>query len=131
MIEFVIKFKKYLKIRLLQIFRVNKIFQILIFFERVLKSKYYKNSLLKKVFNEKDKEFYFIYDLSVSPISYGDFIYSTFFATAIFQGSEEAGVAAWGKAVTVSSLIIAFISPIMGAIADRGGYRKLFLILTP
>ena len=79
MIEFIIKSKKYLKIRLLQIFRVNQIFQIFIFFERILKSKYYKNNLLEKIFNEKNKEFYFIYDLSVSPISYGDFIYSTFF----------------------------------------------------
>ena len=56
------------------------------------------------------------------------FIYSTFFASTIFLGSEEAGVAAWGKAITISSLIVAFLSPIMGVIADRGGYRKLFLI---
>jgi len=71
-----------------------------------------------------------IYDFANHPFTtiFVTFIYSTFFATAIFQGSEEAGVAAWGKAVTVSSLIIAFMSPIMGAIADKGGYRKLFLI---
>ncbi|MBI44643.1 MAG: MFS transporter [Candidatus Marinimicrobia bacterium] len=56
------------------------------------------------------------------------FIYSTFFASTIFLGSEEAGVAAWGKAITISSLIVAFLSPFMGAIADRGGYRKLFLM---
>ena len=56
------------------------------------------------------------------------FIYSTFFASTIYLGTEEAGVAAWGKAITISSLIVAFLSPIMGAIADRGGYRKLFLI---
>ena len=56
------------------------------------------------------------------------FIYSTFFASTIFLGSEESGVAAWGKAITISSLIVAFLSPIMGVIADRGGYRKLFLI---
>ena len=56
------------------------------------------------------------------------FIYSTFFASTIFIGTEEAGIAAWGKAITISSLFVAFLSPIMGAIADRGGYRKLFLI---
>ena len=56
------------------------------------------------------------------------FIYSTFFASTIFLGSEESGVSAWGKAITISSIIVAILSPIMGAIADRGGYRKLFLI---
>ena len=56
------------------------------------------------------------------------FIYSTFFASTIFIGTEEAGIAAWGKAITISSLFVAFLSPIMGAIADKGGYRKLFLI---
>ena len=56
------------------------------------------------------------------------FIYSTFFATTIFLGSEEAGVSAWGKAITISSLIVAFLSPIMGTIADKGGYRKIFLV---
>ena len=51
-----------------------------------------------------------------------------YFASTIFLGSEEAGGSAWGKAITVSSIIVAILSPIMGAIADRGGYRKLFLI---
>ena len=71
-----------------------------------------------------------IYDFANQPFTTitVTFIYSTFFASTIFLGSEEAGVSAWGKAITISSLIIAFLSPIMGAIADRGGYRKLFLI---
>jgi len=56
------------------------------------------------------------------------FIYSVFFINTIFIGTEEAGIAAWAKAITISSIIIALLSPIMGAIADRGGYRKLFLI---
>jgi len=71
-----------------------------------------------------------IYDFANQPFTTitVTFIYSTFFASTIFLGTEEAGVSAWGKAITISSLIIAFLSPIMGAIADRGGYRKLFLI---
>ena len=71
-----------------------------------------------------------IYDFANQPFTTitVTFIYSTFFASTIFLGSEEAGVSAWGKAITISSLIIAFLSPIMGAIADRGGHRKLFLI---
>ncbi len=71
-----------------------------------------------------------IYDFANQPFTtiIVTFIYSTFFASTIFSGSEEAGVSAWGKAITISSLIIAFLSPIMGVIADRGGYRKLFLV---
>ena len=71
-----------------------------------------------------------IYDFANQPFTtiIVTFIYSTFFASTIFLGTEEAGVSAWGKAVTISSLIVALLSPIMGAIADRGGYRKLFLI---
>ena len=65
-----------------------------------------------------------IYDFANQPFTTITitFIYSTFFASTIFLGSEEAGVSAWGKAITISSLIVAFLSPIMGAIADRGGY---------
>jgi len=71
-----------------------------------------------------------IYDFANQPFTTitVTFIYSTFFANTIFLGTEEAGIAAWGKAITISSIIIAFLSPIMGAIADRGGYRKIFLI---
>ena len=71
-----------------------------------------------------------IYDFANQPFTTitVTFIYSTFFASTIFLGSEEAGISAWGKAITISSLVIAFLSPIMGAIADNGGYRKLFLI---
>jgi len=71
-----------------------------------------------------------IYDFANQPFTTitVTFIYSTFFTSTIFLGSEELGIAAWGKAITISSLIIAFLSPIMGAVADRGGYRKLFLI---
>jgi len=71
-----------------------------------------------------------IYDFANQPFTTitVTFIYSTFFAGTIFLGSEEAGISAWGKTITISSLIVALLSPIMGAIADRGGYRKLFLI---
>ena len=71
-----------------------------------------------------------IYDFANQPFTTITitFIYSTFFASTIFQGTEEAGVAAWGTAITISSVIVAFLSPIMGAIADRGGFRKIFLI---
>ena len=71
-----------------------------------------------------------IYDFANQPFTTitVTFIYSTFFASTIFLGTEEAGVSAWGNAITISSILIALLSPIMGAIADMGGYRKLFLV---
>jgi len=83
-----------------------------------------------------------IYDFANQPFTTITitFIYSVFFAEYIFLGADftgegldrklriSEGVAAWGIAVTISSVIVALLSPIMGAIADRGGYRKIFLI---
>ena len=54
-------------------------------------------------------------------------IYSAYFASGIV-GNEAIGQVYWGNAVTISAIIIAILSPIMGAIADQGGYRKSFLI---
>jgi len=71
-----------------------------------------------------------IYDFANQPFTTITitFIYSVFFAKFIFTGEFKEGTELWAMAITISSLIIAFLSPIMGAIADNGGYRKLFLI---
>ena len=70
-----------------------------------------------------------IYDFANQPFTtiILTFVYSTFFADFIAPNAEQ-GAIMWGKAITISSLAIAFLSPIMGSIADSGGYRKIFLI---
>ena len=55
------------------------------------------------------------------------FIYGTFF-TKVIAENEIIGTALWSRAITITALFVAFLSPIMGALADRGGYRKVFLI---
>ena len=55
------------------------------------------------------------------------FIYSTYFAKAIAP-NEIIGTALWSRAMTITAMTVAFLSPIMGAIADKTGHRKLFLI---
>ena len=55
------------------------------------------------------------------------FIYSAYFASGIV-GNEAMGQVYWGNAVTICAIIIAILSPIMGAVADQGGYRKSFLL---
>ena len=70
-----------------------------------------------------------IYDFANQPFTtiILTFVYSTFFVDFIAPSGEE-GAVMWGRAITISSIIVAMISPIMGALADYGGYRKLFLI---
>ena len=53
----------------------------------------------------------------------GTFIFSVYFARGIY-GDETAGSAAWGYAIGLSGLGVAVLSPVLGAIADRGGRRK-------
>jgi UMF1 family MFS transporter len=56
------------------------------------------------------------------------FVYATFFTQAIAPDPIR-GTTLWSRAVTVTALVVALSSPVLGALADRGGYRKLFLSL--
>lgn len=57
------------------------------------------------------------------------FIYATYFSQA-FAPDERIGTALWSRGIVVSSILIALLSPIMGAVADRGGSRKRWLLVT-
>ena len=45
-------------------------------------------------------------------------------------GRPDRGTALWSRGVTITALIVAFCSPLLGALADRGGYRKLFVLVS-
>ena len=51
------------------------------------------------------------------------FIFGPYFASRLAQDAVT-GQAAWGYTVTISGLIIALMSPLLGAIADASGPRK-------
>ena len=57
------------------------------------------------------------------------FIYSTYFIKSLAP-SEIIGTTLWSRGVTFSAIAVALVSPLAGALADRGGYRKGFLLLT-
>lgn len=57
------------------------------------------------------------------------FIYATYFTKAMAP-TEEIGTAWWSRAVALSAILVAVLSPVFGAIADRGGLRKRFLAIT-
>lgn len=56
------------------------------------------------------------------------FVYATYFTQAIAEDAVR-GTTLWSRGVTITALIVALSSPVLGAIADRGGYRKLFLVI--
>lgn len=57
------------------------------------------------------------------------FIYSTYFTKAIAE-NEIIGTAYWSRGITFSAIAVALLSPVLGALADRGGLRKRFLFLS-
>ena len=69
-----------------------------------------------------------LYDFANSPFTtlVVTFIYPVFFSQVVV-GDEIAGTTIWSRAVTITALIVAVLSPFLGALADRGGYRKEFL----
>lgn len=57
------------------------------------------------------------------------FIYATYFTKGIAE-NEVAGTELWSRAVALSAISVALLSPYIGAIADRGGFRKRFLLVS-
>ena len=57
------------------------------------------------------------------------FIYSAYFTKAIAP-NEVTGTALWSRAVGLSAILVAVLSPILGAAADKGAKRKRYLAAT-
>ena len=57
------------------------------------------------------------------------FIYATYFTQAIAP-DEVSGTSSWSLAVAASSIFVALLSPLAGALADRGGRRSDYLFAT-
>jgi UMF1 family MFS transporter len=70
-----------------------------------------------------------LYDFANSPFTtlVVTFVYATYFTQAIAP-DPITGTALWSRAVTITALIVAVCSPLLGAFADRGGYRKAFVL---
>ncbi len=57
------------------------------------------------------------------------FIYATYFTKAMAP-DEIIGTAWWSRGIAISAILIAILSPLVGAIADQGGARKRFLAVS-
>ena len=57
------------------------------------------------------------------------FIFSAFF-TEVLAENNQIGTSLWSIGISVTAVIVAVTSPILGAFADAAGYRKIFLIIS-
>lgn len=55
------------------------------------------------------------------------FIYGVFFAK-VMAPDFDTGTVMWTRALNITAIIVALISPIMGAVADYSGRKKLFMV---
>ena len=63
---------------------------------------------------------------SAFPTVITTFIFSVYFAQAVAASPVE-GTVLWSRTVTVAGLVVAILSPFLGAIADFSGPRKPWL----
>ena len=57
------------------------------------------------------------------------FVYSAYFVDYVCP-KDVNGIALWSMGISITAIIVSILSPILGAIADRGGFRKFFLIIS-
>ena len=83
----------------------------------------------KKIENKGEVLAWSMYDFANQPFTnlVVTFIYGTFFTTVI-AANEIVGTQQWSYAVTITAIIVAILSPLMGSLADKGGYRKIFML---
>ncbi len=69
-----------------------------------------------------------LYDFanSIFPAVVTTAVFPLFYVNVIVADDGGLGEAWWGRAVSLSALLVAFTSPLLGAIADRSGVRKRF-----
>ncbi len=69
------------------------------------------------------------FDWSTTPFHsvINTFVFAVWFSRAVY-GDETAGSAAWAYAAGFAGLIVALVSPVCGAIADRTGRRKVWIL---
>jgi MFS transporter, UMF1 family len=65
---------------------------------------------------------------SVYPAVITTAVFSQYYAGTIVGGEGGRGTQLWGWAISASALIVALTAPLLGAIADRGGARKKFMV---
>ena len=84
---------------------------------------------LSKLKNKKEVISWSLYDFANQPFTtiIVTFVYGAFF-TEYIANDKQTGTLLWSSAIAVTAVVVSVLSPILGALADKGGYRKLFLM---
>lgn len=84
---------------------------------------------MKPVYGSRAIWSWIFYDFASSPFTtlVITFVYATYF-TQVIAPDPITGTVLWSRAIAITALIVAICSPILGALADRGGYRKIFVL---
>ena len=84
---------------------------------------------LSNLKNKKEVISWSLYDFANQPFTtiIVTFVYGAFF-TEYIAPDKQTGTLLWSSAIAVTAVVVSVLSPILGALADKGGYRKLFLM---
>lgn len=58
------------------------------------------------------------------------FLYAPYFTDVICSSENINGIGLWSLGISITAIFVAFVSPIIGAISDTGGFRKFFFVLS-
>ena len=82
---------------------------------------------------KKNKEIiaWSLYDFANQPFTtlIVTFIFGKFFVEVLAK-NDIIGTSLWSLGIAITAIFVSFLSPMLGALADAGGYRKIFLILS-
>ncbi|MDH5589076.1 MAG: MFS transporter, partial [Gemmatimonadota bacterium] len=65
---------------------------------------------------------------SIYPAVVQTAVFSIFYTSYIVGNEAGEGDWWWGRAISISVLIVAVTAPLLGAVADRAGVRKKFML---
>ena len=104
-----------------------------VFFARFFARFFDKNfNFFNHLKNKREVIAWSFYDFANQPFTtiIITFLYAPFFTDVICASGEINGIGLWSLAISITAIFVAFISPIIGAISDTGGFRKFFFILS-
>ena len=104
---------------------VSGIFLLSIIFDYIIDNLVFLDLLNRK----KEIISWSLYDFANQPFTtiIVTFVYGAFF-TKVIAADEATGTLLWTQGIAITAIIVSLLSPMLGALADRGGYRKFFLI---
>ena len=89
------------------------------------------SKIFKSLVNKKEVVYWSLYDFANQPFTtlIVTFIFGKFFVEGLAPDTIS-GTSLWSKGIAVTSIIVSLLSPVLGALADSGGYRKKLLMLS-